>query len=157
VFVAVAVGVLVRVAVPVGVGVRVGVGVGVWVGVAVGVLVRVTVLLGVAVRVAVGLGEGVGVGVGRKKGAENAEVLLLMSVLVAVTCGPLTGPLNVQLPSLVKTEPSKTRPSSSESEKISTAHGAHAVPWSGPLPTMTGGARLSLPLLMSTMPAASLE
>ena len=81
-----------------------GVGVRELLGVRVGVLVNVD--FGVRVRVAVnvggtGVGLGVGVGVGRATGAENSEVLLLTSVLVAVTCGPLTGPLNVQLPSLV--------------------------------------------------------
>ena len=60
----------------------------------------------VGVRVRDGVCVGIGVGVVRETGAENCEVLLLTSVLVAVTFGPLSGWPNVQLPSLVKTEPS---------------------------------------------------
>ena len=123
--------------------------------------VVLAVLVGVDVRVGDAVDEDVGLSVGvgdvTEKGAENSEVLLLMSVLVAVTCGPLTGPLNVQLPSLVKTDPSNTRPSSSASEKMSTAQGAQDVPWSGPMPRMVGGARLSLGLVRRWMPRAPLE
>src|SRR5215470_8266514 len=123
------------------------------------VAVRVDSDVGVCVRVAVEVpvAGGEPVGVARETGAENGEVLLLISVLVAVTCGPLSGPLNVQLPSLVNTDPSNTRPSSSESEKISTAQGAHDVPCSGSRPSIVGGARLSLALLSRVMPAPSLE
>jgi hypothetical protein len=76
----------------------------------------VDVGVGVADAVDEDVGLWVGVGDATEKGAENSEVLLLMSVLVAVTCGPLTGSLNVQVPSSVNTDPSNTRPSSSASE-----------------------------------------
>ena len=124
--------------------------------------VAVDVAVWVRVRVGVGgtgvgdrLGDAVGVGDVSENGAENGDVLWLMSVAVAVMCGPLSGPLKVQLASLVvKTVPSKTRPSSSESEKMSTAHGTQAVPWSGAMPSIVGGARLSLPPWTSAIPAA---
>jgi hypothetical protein len=54
--------------------------------------VDVGVRVGDAVNEDVGLS--VGVGDVSENGAENSDVLLLMSVLVAVTCGPLTGSLN---------------------------------------------------------------
>jgi hypothetical protein len=69
----------------------------------------VRVRVGVSVDVGF-VALGVAVGVDRENGAENSEVLSLMSMLVAVACGPLSGPLKVQLPSSVSTEPSKTRP-----------------------------------------------
>src|SRR5262249_8033735 len=119
---------------------------------AVGVDGAVAVCVGVSVAV---VALGLGVGVTSENGAENSDVLLLMSVFVAVTFGPLSGPSNVQLPSLVNTEASKTRPCPSESEKISTAHGAHAVPCSGSLPTIVGGARLSFAFCTSRMPPSS--
>ena len=116
------------------------------------VAVAVECVVGVAVVVPVGVGDVT------ENGAENSEVLLLMSVLVAVTCGPLSGPSNVQLPSLVKTEPSNTRPSSSESEKISTAQGAQEVPCSGPMPVDRGRREVVVGVAaMSAMPAAPLE
>ena len=149
----------VAVAKPVAVAVRVTVEVALRVGVAVEELVGVSLDVGVrvGVRVAVDVGIatvalGVGVWVNRENGAENSEVLLLMSVLVAVTCGPLSGPLKVQLPSVVKTEPSKTRPWLSASEKISTVQWAHEVPCSGPMPSMIGNPRSSLPPLRRAIP-----
>jgi hypothetical protein len=149
----------VAVAEPVAVAVRVTVEVALRVGVAVEELVGVSLDVGVrvGVRVAVDVGIatvalGVGVWVNRENGAENSEVLLLMSVLVAVTCGPLSGPLKVQLPSVVKTEPSKTRPWLSASEKISTVQWAHEVPCSGPMPSMIGNPRSSLPPLRRAIP-----
>jgi len=97
------------------------------VAVAEGATVRVCVGAEVGGRVAVavkvatvgegsGVGDSVGVSVGRKAGAENAEVFPLMSVLVAVMCGPSKEKLSVQKPSLVRMDASNLRPSSSESE-----------------------------------------
>jgi len=139
----------------VGVRLEVAVGVPVAVDVAVGVVVPVADAVGEAVSVPVGTGVG-GVGV-REKGEENSDVLPFMSVLVAVTCGPLSGPSNDQLPSLVETEPSKMRPSSSASEKMSTAQGAQDVPRSGPIPVMVGGWTSSLASLRRAIPAIVLE
>ena len=119
------------------------------------VRVRVRVAVGGA-GVLVGLGDVLGVGEVSENGIENGDVLLLMSVLVAVTFGPLSGPLKVQLPSLVNTTPSKRRPSSCESAKISTIQGAQAVPCRGSMPSIVGGARSSLAPLRSAMPAAVL-
>ncbi len=78
------------------------------VGLAVGVRVGEAVGDGVTVRVFVGVGVCVRVGVAvvRVTGKENWEVLPFRSVLVAVTFGPCNDWLYVQLPSLVKTEPS---------------------------------------------------
>ena len=64
------------------------------------VAVRVASDVGFAVRVAVdvpvaggvAVGEPVGVGLNNETGAENGEVLLLLSVLVAVTLGPTGEP-----------------------------------------------------------------
>jgi hypothetical protein len=155
--VTVAVRVTVAVALRVGVGLalRVAVGVEELVGVALDVEIRVGVRVAVEVGIAT-VALGVGVGVSNENGAENSEVLLLMSVLVAVTCGPLSGPLKVQLPSVVKTEPSKTRPSSSESEKISTVQLAHDVPCSGPTPSIIGNPRSSLASPRRRIPASPL-
>jgi len=128
--VATAVAVAERVAVALGVRVAeaVRLGVGGAVAVAVGI---------VAVRVAVGVGEK------RTNGAENGEVLLLLSVLVAVTLGPTGEPSYDQVPSELYTVPSNTAPWPSPSEKISTVHCAHEVPCTGSRPRMVGGARLS--------------
>ena len=56
--------------------------------------------VGDAVGVGVGDGEGLGVGVGISivKGAENSDELAPSSMRLAVTFGPASEPLKVQLP-----------------------------------------------------------
>src|SRR5215813_13851058 len=112
--------VAVGVAVAVAVGVTLGVTVGVWVGVAVAVGVAEGVAVGVTVAVGVAVTVGVGVGVPPTTTvhAENSEVLLFGSVVVAVTTCPdstLTGNVTfivaLQLSSVsASVEPMKVSP-----------------------------------------------
>jgi hypothetical protein len=99
-----------------------------------------------------GVGLAVGVGDANANGAENSDVLLLMSVLVAVMLGPFGGLSNVHVPSVLKTLPSKMRPCAPLSEKISTVHCAQEVPDTGLIASIVGGDRLSLAPPRSAMP-----